>query len=268
MRAVFEKCAQNGVKFVTDPKDGYVIKLLFSSGTDRKCIGAQALSGRRYNSSTVILALGANVSCLLPDLGIQVEARSWSVAHVRLTENEASRLKGIPVTYARDLGFFFEPDPVTKLLKLCPMGAGYTNYSSQKISLPPPQLESSAFIPAADEAKVRRLLQETLPHLAQRPLIKTKLCWFADTKDSDYIIDYVPNTGSSLVVLSGDSGHGFKMFPLFGGWVRELLESGEKQQPILKWRWKNTQAVIDSSHKISWRIGTSRDFQSVRPTKL
>lgn len=269
MRAVFDKCVQNGVTFVADPRDGCAVELLFSSDPDRRCIGLKALSGRRYNADLVILAIGANVSSLLPDLGIQVEARSWSVAHVRLTADETSSLRGIPVTYARDLGFFFEPDPVTNLLKLCPMGAGYTNYTSQeKNSLPPLQLESSAFIPAEDEVKIRRLLQETLPRFAQRPLVDTKLCWFADTKDSDYIVDYVPNTSSSLVVLSGDSGHGFKMFPIFGSWVRELLESGENQQPISKWQWKKTQPVSSGSHEISWRVGTSRNFNSIRRSNL
>jgi sarcosine oxidase/L-pipecolate oxidase len=53
----------------------------------------------------------------------------------------------------------------------------------------------------------------------------------ADTIDSDFCIGYVPNTKSSLVILTGDSGHGFKMMPTFGQWVVDLLGAGQQTEP-------------------------------------
>ncbi len=116
--------------------------------------------------------------------------------------------------FQRDLGFFFEPCPETRLFKLCPLGAGYVNSDKNTgISLPPGDSLPAPrdYIPASDEKKLRRLLRETLPWLADRPFVDQKMCWFADTADSEYTVDFVPNTGDSLIVLSGDSGHGFKM---------------------------------------------------------
>ncbi|KAK0731903.1 FAD dependent oxidoreductase [Lasiosphaeris hirsuta] len=217
-----------------------------------RCVGAVTEAGARYVADVVVLTVGASVGRLLPSIGRQVAARSWSVAHVQLTEEEASRLKGIPVTYSRDLGYFFEPDPDTRLLKVCPSGAGFTNYVKETgISVP---REDNDFLPAGQEEAVRKILREHLPGLADRPLVDCKICWCADTADSEYIIDFVPGT-KGLVVVSGDSGHAFKMFPLVGGWVKDLLDAGE--QSIARWRWKEG---ASAGGEVSWRVGTTRDL--------
>lgn len=124
-------------------------------------------------------------------------AKSWSIAHIHLTDEETSALRGIPVTYARDFGFFFEPDPKTNLLELCPMDGGYIKTDPETgVSYPPEILKVSAFLPEDDEKQLRKLLAQTLPTLADRPFVKKSLCWFADTCDSDFIVDYLPDMSS------------------------------------------------------------------------
>jgi len=63
----------------------------------------------------------------------------------------------------RDLGFFFEPNPKTRLFKLCPLGTSFTSPSMDSTSLPPadrlPPLQY--FKPLDDEKKLRQLLRET-----------------------------------------------------------------------------------------------------------
>ncbi|KAI1274669.1 hypothetical protein F5Y07DRAFT_410120 [Xylaria sp. FL0933] len=124
----------------------------------------------RLAAKLVIVATGVAAGTLVPGLGTQLVAKSWSVAHVKLTDKEAALLRSIPVTYSRSAGFMVEPDVGTNLLKLCPMGGG-------------------EFMPAQDEARCRTLLAQTLPWLTNRPLINKTLCWFADTADSDFFID-------------------------------------------------------------------------------
>ncbi|KID96161.1 sarcosine oxidase, partial [Metarhizium majus ARSEF 297] len=276
LAAVHRHLCQSGVRFRLGPGN-QVVGISYEApsadgsgaagGTAR---GVETANGAFYPGRLVVVAAGAWAAQLVPELGSQVVARCWSVAHVQLTDEEASALRGIPVTYARDLGFFFEPDPGTKLLKLCPMGAGIVNTDGRTgVSLPPGDLSRSAFMPGDDEGKLRRLLAHTLPALAERPLVKRSLCWFADTSDSDYIVDYVPGTRSSVVVLSGDSGHGFKMFPIVGSWVADLLRAADGRQHETRWRWKHREAERSGSHggnEVSWRVGETRELSSVEPT--
>jgi sarcosine oxidase/L-pipecolate oxidase len=89
------------------------------------------------------------------------------------------------------------------------------------------------------------------------------MCWFADTADSEYTVDFVPKTGDSLVVLSGDSGHGFKMMPIVGEWVVKLLEDG--RQVLRRWQWRQSQGKGGEAwgDAVSWRIGTTREIKEV-----
>jgi len=267
MKGIYHHLAGRGVKFILGPKHGKVTELLYDGqGTSRTCTAVKTADGTSHNVQKVICCLGAYQAELLPDISSFSVAKSWSVAHVQLTEAECDLLRGIPVLNVRDLGFFFEPDPATRLLKLCPLGAGYINTDEKTgislpplDALPPPQ----DYIPAEDEMKLRRLLRETLPWLADRPFVDQKMCWFADTADSEYCVDFVPDTGKSVVVLSGDSGHGFKMMPIVGSWVLDLLRNGE--QKLSRWQWRQTDGKTGKNwgDEVSWRIGTTKEIREV-----
>ncbi|KAM0709781.1 hypothetical protein Q7P35_003822 [Cladosporium inversicolor] len=265
LKGLWEHCASRGVRFVLGEEAGKVERLVYQG---RKCTGIATADGKTRQAELVICALGAHGASLLPDLGKFVVGRCWSVAHVQLSEEEVNFLRGIPTTNVRDLGFFFEPDPKTRLFKLCPLGIGYTNTGSDGVSLPPPDRlpPPQDYIPAEDEKKLRQLLRETFPWMADRPFVDQKLCWFADTADSEYCIDYVPGSDKSVVVLSGDSGHGFKMMPVFGKWVTELLERGE--QSLSRWQWKNpASADTNWGDAVSWRIGQGAELKDLLKAK-
>lgn len=268
LRAVYREAVKLGVKFYLGQDVGQVKSILHSSASRgsqaMRAVGVRTANGNVHLGDKVIIAMGSNVSNLLPSISNIVTGRSWGVAHIQLNPEEAESLRGIPVTQVRDLAFFFEPDQETNKLKFCHMGGGFTNYSNTKdgFSLPFDKLQESRFIPANDEVMIRRLLREVLPQFAERPLIDQHLCWMADSADSDFIIDYVPGTDSSLIVLSGDSGHGFKMMPIFGGFVTRLLNEGTQSQR--KWRWKDGAGDRASN----WRGGASAEIASVPRAKL
>lgn len=269
LRGIATYVSTCGVKFILGPERGNVTELVYTP--EGRCSGLETHDGSRYTFETVVCALGANGAQLVPGLGSFNVARCWSVAHVQLTPRECDVLRGIPVVNVRDLGFFFEPDPSTRLLKLTPLGVGFSNFRSAGVSLPDSEAVRD-YVPLADEDKMRTLLRETLPWLADRPFVDKKMCWFSDTADSEYCIDFVPGTDRSLVVLSGDSGHGFKMMPIFGRWVCELLERKEQQRQ--RWQWRATGektdgggAAADWGSRVSWRFGDAAEIADVAQEK-
>lgn len=269
MQSVFEECVTLGVTFKLGP-DGEVDELLYAPGT-KKCIGARTKNGTVYYAATTIVATGGFVASVIPAIAGQVTAVCWGVSHIQLTPEECEKLRGMPVTSVRDIGFFFEPDPATHKFKICFMGGGYTRLSSsssrpnERVSLPFSTLTESGYVPEEDVRQTRRLLRQVLPHIAERPLIDTHLCWIADTSNSDFIIDFVPGSDNSLVVLSGDSGHGFKFMPVFGGWVNDLLTAGK--QKLTRWRWKDVEAGGNPT-QVAWRASETVDLSTAPRAKL
>jgi sarcosine oxidase/L-pipecolate oxidase len=74
-----------------------------------------------------------------------------------------------------------------------------------------------------------------------------------------------------VILLSDDSGHGFKMFPIVGRWVASLLNESAGTQSIKRWRWRVSQPKAKGEgfeDVVSWRIGDVRelrDFQEGAP---
>ena len=67
-------------------------------------------------------------------------------------------------------------------------------------------------------------------------------------------------------MLSGDSGHGFKMFPIFGSWVSDVVETS--QQRNARWRWKQSNSNDGKGNwggDVSWRLGESKELSEIKP---
>ncbi|PVH74278.1 FAD dependent oxidoreductase [Cadophora sp. DSE1049] len=256
-------CVGLGVKLVTG-ESGYATELLYEAGDKKICTGVKTADGTIHKATKTILCLGAHISTLLPGIAPQITAKSWSVAHIQLSPTEAASMKGCPVVNCRDLGFFFEPDPDTGMIKFSANGAGYTNYvsragNSTQVSVPPASNEG---IPKEDEKIIKQLIEEALPQFSGRELVKKFICWCSDTADSEYIIDFVPGS-KGIMVAAGDSGHAFKMLPVAGEWVKRALLEGE--QKTSRWRWKEG---LSDSDDISWRVGKVKDIKVVEFSDL
>ncbi|KZT30964.1 DAO-domain-containing protein [Neolentinus lepideus HHB14362 ss-1] len=251
MELVGVECTRLGVQFINGPS-GTASELIFNSSRST-VLGVRCLDGSIYLASRVILATGA-WSDLLLDMESQLIAKCWTLAHVKLADpSERQAVKGIPVILDMEKGFFFEPDE-EGYVKICNEFPGFTNYQKalvegkeKKLSVPRGHgSHPTDTMPDRSFQEVRDLLDILKPEWRDRELLNSKMCWCTDTPDRNFLISLHPQYGRSLVLATGDSGHGFKMLPTVGKYVADLVEGREDEwqqsevgkQLKDKWRWR------------------------------
>lgn len=237
--AICAEVKKLGVSFITG-KEGRVMELIQSQSGDA-IAGAKTEDGKDHLAQTTILAAGASSSLLL-DFEKQLRPTAWTLAHVPLTPSEVESYSNLPVLFGADRGFFISP-PQSSIaagqpeLKICDEHPGYINLidgdNGEKRPIPYQRMA----IPARSEEKMRRLLRETMPQLADRPLLRPRLCWDADTPDRLFLISRHPRL-ADLVVAAGGSGQGFMCSPAVGILVGDILEDKieERVRRALAWR--------------------------------
>jgi sarcosine oxidase/L-pipecolate oxidase len=228
-----------GVNFITGA-EGKVVELLYSQAGDA-ITGAKTEDGKEHLAETTILSAGA-ASAMLLDFEDQLRPTAWTLAHVPLEPSEVELYSDLPVLFGADRGFFISPPKSSIIagkaeLKICDEHPGYINLISTTDGEKKPIPYQRNAIPRASEVKMRQLLRETMPQLADRPLLRPRLCWDADTPNRLFLISRHPVL-ENLIVAAGGSGHGFMCSPAVGILVGDLLEESieERVRKALGWR--------------------------------
>ncbi|CCH44334.1 hypothetical protein BN7_3896 [Wickerhamomyces ciferrii] len=214
-------------------------------------IGCQTKQGQKIDSNKLIISAGAS-SIKFFNFEDQMLAKCWTLAHIKLNDKEVEDLKNTPVLLNYDLGFFFEADANNEV-KICNEFPGYTNYQDGKSNAESSIPISKDSIPLEAEVAIRDLLKQTLPKLATKKFVKSRICWCTDTPNRFFLIDEHPDYNGSLVVATGDSGHGFKFMPIVGKYISELVVKGRNHVNRdffnhWKWRPETTKDRTDDRH--------------------
>lgn len=215
--------------------------------------GAQLTDGRLITGDVVLVAAGAWTGSLV-DLRGRVEATGHILGYIDIGDEELAILSKQPVVLNLSSGLFIIP-PQEKILKVARHSFGYLNPVTVQNALPPsPSHERKpivtsrpstsrdgglARLPHEADVDLRRGLAKLSPikGLETRPWKGIRLCWYSDTKDGDWLVDWHPGW-KGLFVATGDSGHGYKFLPLLGEKVLDCMLG--KGGPLGdKWKWKD-----------------------------
>lgn len=252
--SAYTECVKLGVKFVFGD-DGEVSEFNFE---EQNLASFTTRSNQQIKADRFVVTCGANVVSLL-DFENQLESKCWTLAHIKLNSQELKLYRDLPVVYNMEKGFLFEPDENDEI-KICNEFPGYTNNNPQGESIPVYKDE----IPLEAEIGVRQFLKETIPHLADRELVKTKICWCTDSPDRQLILCTHPKY-ANLIIGSGDSGRSFMIMPAIGKYIAKVVLSGDtgltlQQQQF--WRWRpETITLRDDSND---RYGGSGKIQDLK----
>ncbi|KAM9883594.1 hypothetical protein VDGE_08214 [Verticillium dahliae] len=245
IRALAARASSAGVSFMTG-QHGTVTELL-RDDPGKRVVGVQVASGATFKASRVVLAAGAWTNGLIGGLEHAVRGSGQPVAFIQLTPAEAAAMEPTPVIINMDSGVFtFPPTPDTHILKVVRHGFGYATKlpaqgdrvsGERLVSVPKTNScnASADFIPEDAEQGLREGLRVLAPAYAERPFIKTRLCWYNDTPEGNFVVDDHPEI-EGLFIATGGSGHAFKFLPVIGKQIADCFEAKASAEVRAKWR--------------------------------
>lgn len=207
-------------------------------------VGVKLTDGREFRADKVIAALGSwtgghpALKGLLPK-GLLVPT-GQTVAAVQLSPEEMEIYRDIPVNATQDgTGYYAFPPTASGVMKFALHSGGYTVPNDVPRTVLDPaaaayaQEKGVGWIPRKSLALLREKLGEGFPALAKRKLKYTRMCYYSDTPDGDFVIDYA---APGLLVASGGAGHAFKFLPVMGEIIHARLEDRLPTHLKNKWR--------------------------------
>ncbi len=187
---------------------------------DSRVVGVEDSHGVKHRADLVMISAGAWTPTLLPHLGKVMHAIAQPVFHFKVDDAAAFQSPRFPV-WAADIartGWYGFPALNDGTLKIANHGPGRRIHPDAPRDVTPEEL-----------AHVRAFMRESLPQIADAPLISNRLCLYCDTFDSHFWIDR-DTQRPGLIVAAGDSGHAFKFAPVMGDLIADVVE--EKENPL------------------------------------
>jgi len=87
--------------------------------------------------------------------------------------------------------------------------------------------EKHLLVSQIEKEKVLDLVYHLFPKAAFK-LESEGNCLYTNSKDGDFIIDYLPKTKKQIIIATGFSGHGFKFVPAIGELLVNMAKEGKK----------------------------------------
>lgn len=167
-----------------------VERLLFDdqAGSSSKVTGVVLHDNSVLTADLVVLATGAWTPKLV-DLGGMAEATGQVLAYIQISDEEQEQLAHMPTILSFATGMFIIP-PRNNELKIARHAYGYRNPQSVQVPVAGKQqletvevsiAENGVPAPLEGERACRQALSEMLPAFADRPFVRTRVCWYTDT---------------------------------------------------------------------------------------
>ncbi|KND95189.1 L-pipecolate oxidase [Tolypocladium ophioglossoides CBS 100239] len=214
-------CEQAGVKFVLGDPQGKLSSLIIEDdGAQKRVKGIKTCDNLSHFGDLVIVAAGSWTASIIPEAHLTVEATAGTVMFIDIPKER------------QDLWNKFHPDnyPVWSYRK----GDGDDRISTPRTKYSKDPIDT---VPLYGLSRMKEVIAQGFPELVEFGFTDSRLCWYTDSPDHNYVIDYVPNYSNSLFICTGGSGHAFKFLPILGKHVKNQLERVPDQFSAA-WKWR------------------------------
>ncbi|KAG7887008.1 hypothetical protein KL936_004859 [Ogataea polymorpha] len=225
--------------------------------------GIITADGQHHAADLVIVSSGPWTESLVPQLQHRIHASLANIVYLEIpktrqdlidkyseyphlqwktTSSEHDRNKNHDVGEG---GFaFFPPTRKEGILKVNTRQRKYLNperVGDHYVSVP--KTLGDERLPKSVVQEAKEILMAVAPDVVQLPgvKLKTKLLWYTDAINSDFVIDFVPGY-RNLIVATGGSSHAFKFLPVLGKTVVDRVLGRENEYTEL-FRWKDPQDI-------------------------
>ena len=183
---VLDRTKREGGTRVTVRSGTKVDRLVYADASPKsRCTGVQLKDGEIISSDLTVVAAGAWSPCLL-NLQGRALATGQALSYIKITEQEQKDMEHRPTVMNLSQGMFIIP-PRNQELKIARHGFGYRNMKHVNIDNDPDK-ENEVSVPAVGIAippegmvACKMALKAWLPHMADRPFYRTRVCWYCDT---------------------------------------------------------------------------------------
>ncbi|KZT01455.1 FAD dependent oxidoreductase [Laetiporus sulphureus 93-53] len=198
-----------------------------------KTVGVKCADGSVFPAGLVVIAAGSWTASSFPSLKLSEKctATGQSVGKIQLTPEEAEVYRKNPVYLDLTTGFYIFPPSEQNIVKCAIHTAGYTNPQPTReygptVSTPVfvgSHAEQASRVPKRALQELRQGLAAVFPDLAAKPWHSTRMCWYLDTPDEDWLIGFHPSDPQVVLATAG-SGHAYKFLPVLGRLVADAIE--------------------------------------------
>ncbi|TID13338.1 hypothetical protein CANINC_004936 [Pichia inconspicua] len=226
--------------------------------------GIRTKDGKEHKADLVVVSAGPWSTSLVLQLQHRTQASLANIVYLEIpktrqdlidkyseyphiqwktTTSEFDRNEG---KFAGEGGFAFFPNTKKEgILKVNTRQTKYLNpvkVGDDYISVP--KTLGDEKLPKSVIQEAKDILMTLCPDVVTLPGVKvqSKLIWYTDSINSDFIIDFVPGY-ENLIVATGGSAHGFKFLPVLGKTVVSRLK-GEETSYTKLFKWKNEEDII------------------------
>jgi len=175
--------------------------------------GSVEVEGETVAADVCVWACGAWLAAIFPE-HVRLRVTRQEVLHFGAPI--AWETPPVPAWVDYDAAFYGVGDLDGRGVKVCPDREG-PQFD--------PDRDSRAMSPQA-EAAARGYLARRFPALADAPLVFSRVCPYALTDDTNFLVAGHPEE-PRVWLLGGGSGHGFKHGPSLAEYIAGLLERGE-----------------------------------------
>ncbi len=193
-----------------------------------RVVAVQTREGHRFEAGHVVICAGVHTPELVPELKPFFHITGHPVFHLRPSRPELFAPPNMAVFTAdiSNTGWYgFPLHPREGVVKIANHGIG--------TELHP---DDERIVNEEDVRHFRQFLRESLPVLADDPIVFTRRCLYDDTLDGHFWIDHHPDI-AGLTVAAGGSGHALKMAPVLGDMIAEVATGGAHRWSA-RYRWR------------------------------